>query len=175
MDQMPELAWSYGKIGIPVYLFAASPLEGLQPIPESPFTGRPNTVFAYEVEMQVYGQAFRRSYTDGDNSMVIATDSMKNFVLQSQWNLPVRPQKSTSSGSGVSFSAPTHMSNGFGSMLVLSPSNRSRCQRTVPSRLAQLPFVASTGSGHGSQWCSHVKTLRRLSRNSMLASLDWNS
>lgn len=82
MDQMPELAWSYGKIGIPVYLFAASPLEGLQPIPESPFTGRPNTVFAYEVEMQVYGQAFRRSYTDGDNSMVIATDSMKNFVLQ---------------------------------------------------------------------------------------------
>jgi urate oxidase len=50
------------------------------PIPESPFTGRTNTLFAYDIDVEVYGDAFLPAYTDGDNSQVVATDSMKNFI-----------------------------------------------------------------------------------------------
>jgi len=37
-------------------------------------------LFACEVDLMVEGQAFEESYTEGDNSLVVATDSMKNFV-----------------------------------------------------------------------------------------------
>jgi urate oxidase / 2-oxo-4-hydroxy-4-carboxy-5-ureidoimidazoline decarboxylase len=37
-------------------------------------------LFACEVRMLVRGDAFVPSYTEGDNSMVVATDSMKNFI-----------------------------------------------------------------------------------------------
>jgi urate oxidase/2-oxo-4-hydroxy-4-carboxy-5-ureidoimidazoline decarboxylase len=37
-------------------------------------------LFAAEVRLLVGKQAFVPSYTDGDNSLVVATDSMKNFI-----------------------------------------------------------------------------------------------
>jgi urate oxidase / 2-oxo-4-hydroxy-4-carboxy-5-ureidoimidazoline decarboxylase len=37
-------------------------------------------LFACEVRLLVRGEAFVPSYTEGDNSMVVATDSMKNFI-----------------------------------------------------------------------------------------------
>jgi urate oxidase / 2-oxo-4-hydroxy-4-carboxy-5-ureidoimidazoline decarboxylase len=37
-------------------------------------------LYACEVRMLVDGEAFVASYTEGDNSMVVATDSMKNFI-----------------------------------------------------------------------------------------------
>jgi urate oxidase/2-oxo-4-hydroxy-4-carboxy-5-ureidoimidazoline decarboxylase len=37
-------------------------------------------LFACEVRLLVRGEAFVPSYTQGDNSMVVATDSMKNFI-----------------------------------------------------------------------------------------------
>src|SRR5918992_2759148 len=37
-------------------------------------------LFACEVRLVVDGDAFLPSYTEGDNSMVVATDSMKNFI-----------------------------------------------------------------------------------------------
>ena len=37
-------------------------------------------LFACEVRMLVRGDAFVPSYTEGDNSLVVATDSMKNFI-----------------------------------------------------------------------------------------------
>jgi urate oxidase len=37
-------------------------------------------LFACEVRMLVRGEAFTTSYTEGDNAMVVATDSMKNFI-----------------------------------------------------------------------------------------------
>ena len=37
-------------------------------------------LFACEVRMLIRGEAFVPSYTEGDNSMVVATDSMKNFI-----------------------------------------------------------------------------------------------
>ena len=37
-------------------------------------------LFACEVRLLAYGESFVPSYTEGDNSMVVATDSMKNFI-----------------------------------------------------------------------------------------------
>ncbi len=73
---------SYGKCGVPVYRVYARPLEGVRPIPESAFTRRDNTLFAAEVDVEVFGSNFLPAYTEGDNSNVVATDSMKNFILR---------------------------------------------------------------------------------------------
>jgi len=56
------LAHSYGKDAVSVYRIAGDDL------------------FACEARVIVRGDAFEASYTEGDNSMVVATDSMKNFV-----------------------------------------------------------------------------------------------
>jgi urate oxidase/2-oxo-4-hydroxy-4-carboxy-5-ureidoimidazoline decarboxylase len=73
---------SYGKAGVNVYRQYARPLEGLAPLPESAFEGRPNALFANEISVEVFGDNFLASYTEGDNSDVVATDSMKNFILR---------------------------------------------------------------------------------------------
>jgi urate oxidase / 2-oxo-4-hydroxy-4-carboxy-5-ureidoimidazoline decarboxylase len=39
-----------------------------------------SSLFAAEVGMTARGEAFGRSYTEGDNTLVVATDSMKNFI-----------------------------------------------------------------------------------------------
>lgn len=79
---MKITAIDYGKRAIPVYRFAARPLRGVTPVPESTFTGRENHLFAAEVNVQVLGDNFTAAYTEGDNRDVVATDSMKNFVLR---------------------------------------------------------------------------------------------
>ena len=72
----------YGKRQVTLYRTYATPLGELTTIPESAFSGRPNTLFAVEVDVEVLGDNFLPAYTQGDNSNVVATDSMKNFVLQ---------------------------------------------------------------------------------------------
>ncbi|ADG06709.1 factor-independent urate hydroxylase [Kyrpidia tusciae] len=72
----------YGKGDVWVYRSYAKPLRGLGQIPESAFAGRPNVIFGMNVQMAVEGEAFLPSFTEGDNSMVVATDSMKNFILR---------------------------------------------------------------------------------------------
>ena len=71
----------YGKGGIGTYRFKAAPLV-VSRIPESAFTGRNNELFGVEVDVQVLGGPFSAAYTDGDNHNVVATDTMKNFVLE---------------------------------------------------------------------------------------------
>jgi urate oxidase / 2-oxo-4-hydroxy-4-carboxy-5-ureidoimidazoline decarboxylase len=39
--------------------------------------------FAAEVDIDVFGERFKASYTEGDNTEVVATDTMKNFVYAS--------------------------------------------------------------------------------------------
>jgi len=56
------IAHSYGKDAVSVYRIAG------------------DTLFACEARVIVRGEAFEESYTEGDNSMVVATDSMKNFL-----------------------------------------------------------------------------------------------
>lgn len=72
----------YGKADVKVYRTHAAPLQGLTPIPESPFHGRDNTVFGAEIEVVVRGEAFLEAYTGGDNRRVVATDTMKNFITE---------------------------------------------------------------------------------------------
>jgi len=73
---------SYGKAQVPVYRMYAPTLTGVSPIPESAFIGRGNVLFAMEVDVEVFGENFLPAYTHGDNTMVVATDTMKNFILQ---------------------------------------------------------------------------------------------
>ena len=39
-----------------------------------------NPVFGVNAKILIYGEAFWPTYTDGDNSSLVATDSMKNFI-----------------------------------------------------------------------------------------------
>ena len=82
---------AYGKANVSFYRTYAAPLVGVTPIPESAFTGRPNVLFAYDVEVEVLDQTLAPAYTEGDNSLVIATDTMKNFAHRGRWLLPEIP------------------------------------------------------------------------------------
>jgi urate oxidase/2-oxo-4-hydroxy-4-carboxy-5-ureidoimidazoline decarboxylase len=72
----------YGKDDVMVYRTYAKRLIGIKPIPESSFTGHDNVIFALKVKFAVYGESFLASFTAGDNTNVVATDSMKNFILR---------------------------------------------------------------------------------------------
>jgi urate oxidase len=71
---------SYGKAEVSFYRTRARPLRGATAIPESDFTGRENTLFGGTMTIVVLGEGFKEAYTEGDNSRVVATDTMKNFV-----------------------------------------------------------------------------------------------
>jgi urate oxidase len=70
----------YGKADVATYRTYATPLTGITPIPESSFGGRSNTLLAASIEVQVLGTAFMAAYTEGDNRLVVPTDTMKNFI-----------------------------------------------------------------------------------------------
>jgi urate oxidase len=55
---------SYGKLRVPVHRIAG------------------DDVLACEVSIEVLGENFAPAYTEGDNSSVVATDTMKNFILR---------------------------------------------------------------------------------------------
>ena len=69
----------YGKADVSFYRSHATPLR-VSPIPESHFRGRDNLLFAGLLSVEVFGDSFWAAYTEGDNSQVVATDTMKNFV-----------------------------------------------------------------------------------------------
>lgn len=73
---------SYGKADVWVYRTYAKPLTVIRSIPESTFAGRNNILFGMNVKVAVEGEAFFSSFKDGDNTLVVATDSMKNFILK---------------------------------------------------------------------------------------------
>lgn len=75
-----ERTMYYGKADVFVYRTYAKPLTGVKQIPESGFRGRDNVVFGMNIEVAFYGEKFLTSYTEGDNSLIVATDSMKNFI-----------------------------------------------------------------------------------------------
>jgi urate oxidase/2-oxo-4-hydroxy-4-carboxy-5-ureidoimidazoline decarboxylase len=55
---------SYGKLSVPVHLV------------------RDKRLLAADISMEVLGQGFLATYTEGDNSAVVATDTMKNVILR---------------------------------------------------------------------------------------------
>ncbi|MEC1620359.1 factor-independent urate hydroxylase [Bacillus mojavensis] len=71
---------SYGKGNVFAYRTFLKPLTGIKKIPESSFTGRTNAVVGIDVTCEIGGDAFLPSFTDGDNTLIVATDSMKNFI-----------------------------------------------------------------------------------------------
>ena len=79
---------SYGKADVKVYRTHGTPLRGVTSIPESPFAGRENTLMAAEIEVVVRGTAFLDAYTLGDNRLVVATDTMKNFIHAASLQCP---------------------------------------------------------------------------------------
>lgn len=72
---------SYGKAQVSVYRTYGTAMLGVTVIPESGFSGTSNMLFAVEVDVEVFGDNFMPAYTEGDNSNVVATDTMKNFIL----------------------------------------------------------------------------------------------
>ena len=68
----------YGKGNVIVYRLNR---DGQVPAGQSP-------VFGAKVLMLVYGDAFWPTYTTGDNTGLIATDSMKNFIQRETMNFP---------------------------------------------------------------------------------------
>lgn len=61
---MTDARISYGKLSVPVHLV------------------RGERLLAADVSMEVLGQGFLPAYTKGDNSAVVATDTMKNVILR---------------------------------------------------------------------------------------------
>jgi urate oxidase/2-oxo-4-hydroxy-4-carboxy-5-ureidoimidazoline decarboxylase len=60
---------SYGKLRVPLQRVVKRP-DG------------DHDVLAGEVSIEVLGENFAAAYTEGDNSAVVATDTMKNFILR---------------------------------------------------------------------------------------------
>ncbi|MBM7631715.1 urate oxidase/2-oxo-4-hydroxy-4-carboxy-5-ureidoimidazoline decarboxylase [Geomicrobium sediminis] len=71
---------TYGKGNVFAYRTFMEPVVASRQIPESSFKERDNTVFGIDVTVEVGGKEFLSSFTEGDNSKVVATDSMKNFI-----------------------------------------------------------------------------------------------
>ncbi|MGH2456665.1 MAG: factor-independent urate hydroxylase, partial [Candidatus Limnocylindria bacterium] len=78
----------YGKADVKVYRTHGTPLRGVTVIPESPFAGRDNVLMAAEIEVVVRGEVFLDAYTRGDNRLVVATDTMKNFIHAASLDSP---------------------------------------------------------------------------------------
>jgi urate oxidase / 2-oxo-4-hydroxy-4-carboxy-5-ureidoimidazoline decarboxylase len=70
----------YGKGEVYAYRTYALPLTGVKKIPESPVCGRENIILGLNVHVAIGGSQFLSSFTDGDNKLIVATDSMKNFI-----------------------------------------------------------------------------------------------
>jgi urate oxidase/2-oxo-4-hydroxy-4-carboxy-5-ureidoimidazoline decarboxylase len=60
---------SYGKLRVPLQRVVAN-------------DGGRHDVLACEISVEVLGENFVAAYTEGDNRQVVATDTMKNFILR---------------------------------------------------------------------------------------------
>ncbi|HET7094937.1 MAG TPA: 2-oxo-4-hydroxy-4-carboxy-5-ureidoimidazoline decarboxylase, partial [Thermomicrobiales bacterium] len=125
---------SYGKRRVPVYRVYARPLEDIAAVPESTFRGRSNTLLACDVDVEVFGDDFLPAYTVGDNSMVVATDSMKNFILR---------ESATYDGATME-GLLHHLASGF-----TSTYEQLRSIRLSARELPFVPVVAPAGGEFG--------------------------
>ena len=114
----------YGKAEVAVYRTNGTPLVGVTPIPESPFTGRDNVLMAAEIEIQVHGQRFLESYTEGDNRAVVATDTMKNLIHVASASSPAPRSRAGWTTSAVCSSTTTRTWSGSRCSVPSSPSPR---------------------------------------------------
>ncbi|MFX3634737.1 MAG: factor-independent urate hydroxylase [Candidatus Pristimantibacillus sp.] len=71
----------YGKGDVLSYRTYARPIS-VGAIPESAYNGNSNVIFAHNITFSISSEVLLTSFTEGDNSRVVATDSMKNFLLR---------------------------------------------------------------------------------------------
>ena len=71
----------YGKAGITIYRCDVPAQSGVLSIPESDFAGWPGPLLAATLTVETTGTAFLPSWTTGDNSGLVATDTIRNFAL----------------------------------------------------------------------------------------------
>ena len=72
---------SYGKGLVVVYRLEVPAQRGVTPIPESDFTGGAGGLLAVRATVEVDGTHLLPAWSDGDNSLCVATDTMKNALL----------------------------------------------------------------------------------------------
>lgn len=77
---MEDRTMYYGKGDVYVYRTNVQPLTGLRKIPESNVTEINNIIFGWNIKVEVEGKQLFTSFSEGDNELVVATDSMKNFI-----------------------------------------------------------------------------------------------
>ena len=70
-------------------------------------------VFGANVLMLTYGDAFRNTYTTGDNTGLVATDSMKNFIQRETMNFAGYDLESSFNFWLRNFFAPIHKPKEF--------------------------------------------------------------
>ncbi|NJM05764.1 hypothetical protein HC891_05560 [Candidatus Gracilibacteria bacterium] len=126
---------SYGKVAVPVYRMYAAPLRDLPALPESSFSGRANIVFAAEIDVEIFGDDFLPAYTYGDNTMVVATDTMKNFILR---------ESLTYAGATLE-GLLDHLGRGFLARYPVMPALRIS-GRELPFRAVEVPQGTSFGA-----------------------------
>jgi urate oxidase / 2-oxo-4-hydroxy-4-carboxy-5-ureidoimidazoline decarboxylase len=78
--KMENRTMYYGKGDVFVYRTNVKPLTGLRKIPESNVTEINNIIFGWNIKVEVAGQQLFSSFSEGNNELVVATDSMKNFI-----------------------------------------------------------------------------------------------
>jgi urate oxidase / 2-oxo-4-hydroxy-4-carboxy-5-ureidoimidazoline decarboxylase len=76
-----RVSLSYGKGLVVVYRLEVPPQLGVAPIPESDFTGGAGGLLAVRATVEVDGTNLLPAWSDGDNSLCVATDTMKNALL----------------------------------------------------------------------------------------------
>jgi urate oxidase/2-oxo-4-hydroxy-4-carboxy-5-ureidoimidazoline decarboxylase len=77
---MEDRTMYYGKGDVYVYRTNVKPLTGLRKIPESNVIERNNNIFGWNIKIEVGGEQLFSSFSEGDNELIVATDSMKNFI-----------------------------------------------------------------------------------------------
>src|SRR5699024_5333806 len=70
----------YGKKDVFVYRTYAKPSKANKQIPESNCEQRDNTLLGVDVQVALHGERCLKNYRDGDNTDLVATDTMRNFI-----------------------------------------------------------------------------------------------
>lgn len=143
----------YGKGDVLSYRTYAAPLT-VRSIPESPYKGNANVIFAHNIKFSVSSEVLLTSFTEGDNKQVVATDSMKNFILRQTANY----EGSTTEGllafiSQRFFERYPHID-------------------AIEISADRLPFSSVT-VGEGSGWSDSQLVFRRSHNEHASASLKW--
>ena len=105
-------------------------------------------VLACEVSIEVLGENFHAAYTEGDNSAVVATDTMKNFILR----------ESLAYGGGTLEGLLEHLGRGFLATYPVMEAVRMTGREHRFDRLSAEAVRARGRQTTPSRWSSSART-----------------